>query len=427
MWTWMVMLRFLKTVFLEAADRINVVGSPFEEFKRPPSIIDLMPLAHKDKKYWEDLNQNFRIGPEREFLAYEKPCTLGDQALWQGCAAATAAFRGDPRALAWMMAGIEKLVYLGGNARIARGAASKSKKDFQFDANARYFYEGDYVWLDNCSESSILGILLGCWAQIHLGTKHEALAKKILVDLAEQVWEDGFRLIGQDGARARFGDLRPIQANMTPIRIASGALLMLLAGHAGGNDRFLAKYAEICSEHMGSLTHLETHFLWRDPAYDDLLAVLVFTMLITTDQHPYRKLRFREAFKKFWARVREQGNSLYTYLYFLAMGPMIPDSKYLRLARQTLAEFNANPEAGPLTKGPPRQNDMNPPGIRFRQWGKWSRPKRISTQPIPPWMHEPVDFYWQRSPYEINAHSEKEMCGLDFCMAFSIGKHEGAI
>ena len=147
-------------------------------------------------------------------------------------------------------------------------------------------------------------------------------------------------------------------------------------------------------------------------------------MLITSEENSERKGKYIASLKMQWRKNREEGNSFYTYMVILA-GIDI-DDKYKDNAKLILKEFNTDPSLGwtGKEKGPAPSID-----VETTKWGwEWLKGGKIVTrQPLPPHKRASADIFWQRNPYGTSGHSDHEYNGLDFLVAYHLGKYVGAL
>lgn len=425
------MMDAIRAAALGLVDRLNLAASPFRRFTRAPDVVDRTPLWEKDAMLWNDVRARWLRGPRLEFYWHMEPNDLGDMAIWQGWYLAACAFRGDWTAAALAFDGCERLVHLGGSARLCRGADLHPERGgfYAVDPSRKHYRDGDYAFIDDCSESSLLGVLLGTWAVMaepgapgHLRWQAICLVR----DLAEQVVKDGYRLLNQDGTPARYGDLRPSMLT-APIRLASLAALLCLAaqGADDGANRWKREYRSLMDAHVGAVTNPETHLLWVHPWYQDLLAYMALLVLVTQDGGLSGKRDdLRHAMTRLWRKNRNEGNSLYCYMVARALGPAALSPEDLRGARQTLEEFNVANPALPTGKQPGKAHE---PGQSVVTWGALYKPRMVTLQPIATWRRPPADFIWQRCPYEPRGETHARYNGMDFCAAYWLGVRVGAL
>ena len=402
-------------------------GLPFEDFKRKYDSVDDAKPAKKAAHFWEIIGKDWLFGRNRCLYWSMKGNDGGDMAIWHGMAVATAALRHDKAMLDRLLGGSEVLQYLGGNSRLCRGADVQGGPMRVGDPNRKYYYYGGYVFIDDVSESTLIGHLWGLWWVWDQSPREDVndRVRKMIVDLADQVIADDYQLKNQDGSTARFGDLRPLKwpwqiEKRKPIGTAALVLLLLMAYNASKRVEFRDRYLKIARENIRSIVHLETRFLTTDKPYDDILGVMVGSMLMMNEweNHDLREA-YRGAMLTLWKKVRKQGNPFYIYVMRDALGAEIIDESYLAQARQTLDEYNAFNNDFPtgVVKLPVKNSDTIP-GVK---WGKHT----VSRQPVPVYRRPASDFYPQRSPYVLDDEEKKDeqFNRLDFVVQEALGRH----
>lgn len=413
------MFEFLKTILLGAVDKLNVMADPFQEFTRPARDIDPATLEQRDRIAWADIQARWLFGPKREFYWSMNPNDLGDMAIWHGLYTATCALRGDNEALERAVCGMEKLQFLGGNSRLARGADGVDGQH-RTDPSRKYYTEDGYVWTDNCSESTLLGHLFGLMTCI--GTPLEERAGKMATALAQQIIDDGYRMLNQDGTPAKFGDLRP-GLTTAPIRLSALACTLLLASRF--DKKFRPEYDALVKNHMASLTHPETHVLFVHPWYQDLIAYLALTILFMVDGTAKNRTAYQDAMLGMWKKNRKEGNTFYAGLVALCIGPRSIDSVDRLNALKTLREFAVTVPSKFKTAG--HVSLVGDKSIAQFTWGFGSKKMTVAKQPVPVWMRGPSDIVWQRCPYGLGDGSDSGFNMMDYCLAYSLAERSGLI
>lgn len=418
------MLDYLRGNLLAVLDRLNVATSPFEPFTRHLDTIDQRPLHEKAKLFWWNIQTFWLFGKDREFYWSMKPNDGGDMAIWHGVYVATCAFRGDWTSLSKALAGAERLQKLGGNDRLCRGADVEGGP-LSIDQSRTYYKDDGYIFLDNASESTLIGHIFGLWAvswcDVPLELKRRA---EYLADaLAGQLLKDGERLLNQDGSTAKFGDLRP-GVTTAPIRVAALAATYALAWKLTGKQAWLRQYDKIRKSHAGALTRVETHFMWVHPWYQDVIAYMVLVVLASCDGGSYFN-DYSRSMETLWSKTKHEGNSFYTFMRVVVNGKLEPEA--LAGAIKTLSEFNADANLGPTAKNPGKAHGGGEVDTFTWGWSWMKGGKRLSRQPVPVWRRAPQDFVWQRCPYSIGGEEHYSFNGLDFCVAYWLGVRLGVI
>ncbi len=424
----MALLDFLRGMILTVPDKVAGF-EPFEDFTRPLDTVDPLTLKEKADFYWKDIQANWKIGPEKELYSLHRPESLGDLAMFHGLYTAACAF--GNRGMRSALDGATKLQELGGNSRLSRGFIGKDEGHLQ-DPNHDYYLDGEYLYKDNCSESSIIGHIFGLWAvrYKHPATMHSERAGRLLVRLARQIIEDGYRLKNQDDTNARHGDLRPPAwwaPHRDPVRSAALGVLLLLAYDVSRNEDFLDRYKKLARNNAISWGHLEVHFVFvYHEWYRDILGHLLNAMLITTDKWTGYTKHYCRGYNNLWCRTKKQGNPIYCFLRKEVTGTV--QSGYIDQAMKTLHEFNTDPKNGPTAKEPAKvKNTGGPYDVGFVYGPKWLRGgKPHAKQPLPIHRRTPADFFFQRNPYELDGSESHHYNGLDFLLSYYMGKSVGA-
>lgn len=419
------MLNMLKGFLLGVADEINERWKPFKKFERAPCLIDAKPLPEKAEFYWGDIQDNWLHGPYKEFYWSMKPNDMGDMAIWQGLYTFTCAVKDDIPATLSAVKGQSLIQTLGGDNRLARGVDAIGGPH-NTDPTRTYFEDRGYVYLQDVSESTLIGHMFGLWSILYFGQERvlKGIAGQLLEDLAKQVIADGYILKDHAGKPARFGDLRP-SLTTAPIRIASLACLLLLSSRTSESKEHKDLYDQIVRKYKSSILHPETHVLWVHPQYQDILAYFVLAMLATAEQDEKLKQEYKDALWQQWEKNCEEGNSFYTFIVQFVCGGV--DQIHLQKAAQVLQEFNTDPKKGPTAKQKGSAPDNS--DIKSVVWG-WKQLKggdRVALEPVPVWRRPPMDIAWQRSPYSIQGSSDCDYNGLDFLSAYYLGVYLGII
>ncbi len=416
---------------------LKVAGyaEPYEAFTREPDIVDKAKPNRKAGRFWEIIKKDWIIGDDCPLYWSMKPNDGGDMAIWHGMAVAAAALREDNHTLDRLLRGSTVLQYLGGNSRLARGADLAGGPMKKGDPNRKYYHfmYGDdaYTFIDNVSESTLIGHLWGLWWTWDRGDKgsmRSDLVTQMIVDLADQVIADGYQLRNQNGDTARFGDLRPLRwpwqfEKRKPISTAALCALLLIAYNVSDCGKYRDRYLSIAKANINSIIHFESRFLWIDKSYDDILGVMVGAMLFTNE---CVDVDLREAYRcglrTLWKKIRKRGNPFYIYVMKDCLGDEIGD-EYIRQARQTLDEYNAfNKDFPTADVRLPVKNSGVIPGVK---WGG----RLVSRQPVPVYRRPASDFFPQRSPYHLDdpVKNDEEFNRLDFVVCEGLGRHVKAL
>jgi hypothetical protein len=347
--------------------------------------------------------------------------------IWQGFYAAACAFERNDDALATALSGMEKLLCLGGDARLSRGADGIDGQHAT-DPSRTYYTEDGYVFTDECSESSLIGFLFGLWAvRANYPVDHafRLRADGMAASVYSQLKADGMRLLNKDGSAAQFGDLRP-RLTTAPIRISAGACAALLcdAAYFTGRAASSGDYARIWRDHRGALTHPETHIAFVHPWYQDVIAYAV--LLMQVDLAPAACLpQLLAAMRVMWEKTYKEDNPL--YLAMATWAGIVPDARDVVRCRRTLEECNVGAPSfvpSPKMAGSvvvPRADEFAVSGVDTFTWGVWKWRTRRARSQVPVWRRPPADFLWQRCPYGLDGSADSAGNWMDYLLAYSMG------
>ena len=407
------MLDSARGFLLGLADSLNVRFDPFDEFTRPADINDTRPLSEKADDWDRDLRARFLFGHNGEFYANQWPNDLGDNAIWQGVWLFHECLKGHGGQIDRALTGLERMVYSSPKARLARGVDRWPDRVSVVDPSRTYFQRGDYVWTQQVSESSLLGLVFGCWAVMHLdpGPAFSSRAKRLIATMATTLINDGYRLLDDDDRPAKYGDLRPSHLT-APIRLVALGATLLLASWSDSHrkEEYLKRYHDLVGKHMGSMLHPETHFLWIHPWYQDFLVYISLPVLIRFETNLVRRDEWKNALWRQWQKNRKEGNPFYTYMtHHMSKNVSTRD---LARARQILEEFS------PLAKVKGRKATTVDYGT-FRWGPKFLRGGKLyAKQPVAPWARPAADFFWQRDPYAIEGYADHDYNMLDYLVGY---------
>jgi len=421
------LLDCLKGLTLSVIDQINISFSPFDPFTRDTDEADTKGLRVKADYYWKDIQANWLFGPKREFYWHASRNDLGDMCIWQGVYTAMCAFKyvkePEPlvlKATLQALFGMNKLQTLSGANKLVRGSDSINGP-YAKDPSRKYYFNGEYVYIDNVSESTLIGHLFGLWAFHYTGLKNP-LVTQMISDLADQLIADGYILKNTDGSTPKFGNLKPGFLT-APIRIAALCSLFSLAYAITQKPIYREEYNKIHKAYRGALTHPETHFLWIHPFYQDVLAYMCLTMLLTTEKGLVDKddgliKDLTKSFDVLWEKTNRDGNPFYYAMYRLST-----EKEFLEQGKQslkTLREFDTE-----FNRGKQKVEKINSfnPSIPKVTWGYFSKKQTIARQPLPIWRRPGADFFWQRDPRSLDGDiGIKEVVetynGMDFLVAY---------
>jgi hypothetical protein len=139
------------------------------------------------------------------------------------------------------------------------------------------------------------------------------------------------------------------------------------------------------------------------------LAYLAYFVLLGVERDAHLQGVWGHHLAKMERKFRLQGNSFFSFVY-ASYFPLEEEAR--QRAVQTLKEFEC-PK--------PQRSVINSRDPAIPKSGRWS------LQPLPVWKRPNTDIVWQRDPYELDAIAGHRNTGVDFLLAYWMGRHLGAI
>lgn len=384
---------------------------PFDEFTRPPEIVDPRPLREKARLFEQEIEKDFLRDSRRLFWS-QIPNDLGDLAIWQGYYTAFRAHQyavtKSTRALDYLSRAIQGHALLQAGyekAYLVRGVDPEGGDAVRHP----YFHEGrPYSWVDDASGSTLSGVVFGLHAAYQWGDGAvRAEAKRLIVKLADDLIGSNYRLRNSSGRSSRWGDHRANSWVVTPPRFLTAIALLNSAFAVSGEERFALEKSRYLDNAVVKKIAAsgEIHFVWFAREFNQHLAFMNYYVLLATETDPLWQAYWLEHLSRLMEKFRREGNSFFTYIY----GTFFSVNANLRaLALQSLREF----------RYPKRWEEvLNSQEPSIEKVGKWS------LQPLPVWRRVNTDVVWQRSPYQLDGPPGNRYSGIDFLLAYWMGRH----
>ena len=389
-------LSLIKSVVLTGADSLNAaVGGP-QKFTRAavpdPSATSPSDWTRRDAiaaAAEKELEGFVRNGA---FMA-QKPNDLGDAAIWQGVYAAMTVlrWRTDRTSLNWskMLLAADALSAYLHKGVLCRGAVPADLEGplFHRDPTKTYRDEGGYVYREDASLDSLLGVMFGA-AIINRFSDDDvkAVIATPLVVFAKRFESDGFRLTNSDGSVTTYGDCRPGFAQ-APVRVLAAALPSLVSGHGDAWRKIAAahgpEFATTDTQVPGRISYVNAHLA--------MLANLTYVAAAPSGAPGLD--RARDGLRSLMAKYADAGNAF--VINACAFLSVAPNAVQREKAARVLIEF-------PL--GPKPRAGLN-------------SSEASSLQPVPVWQRPPSDYIFQRSPYPYSGSESHDYTRLDYLLA----------
>jgi hypothetical protein len=344
----MSLLSFAKSLLLSGADAFNAtIGGP-QPFTRAPE-------PDPSAAFRDDMTRRtaIAVGAERELEAFVRdgsffcmrPNDLGDAAIWQGVYLAMTAVRWgvEPsidRAKSMRAAATATARYLDGGI-LYRGAVPRSLEGecFHRDPTKGYFDVGGWVYRDDASLDSLLGVMLGAAFVMRFG---DEVSRSILCEplkiFAARFKADGYRLVRRDGTPTTYGDCRP-GVFQAPVRVLAAALPSLVAGTPDWRaiaTAYAPEFSTTDTQVPGRISYVNAHLA--------MLANVAFVAAVPT-RTSFKAPGHAEAedgLRRLVAKYADAGNS-FVVMAARALGVSVPQSARDKAAK-VLVEFPVGPK-----------------------------------------------------------------------------------
>ena len=362
--------------------------------------------------------------------------SLSDQAMWTGALAATWAFKhavtgaeSDRALLVRALAGLELLHEVTGKpgllarAAFPRGLPGPRDADEERHDGApphsRFEFRGDV------SRDQYCGVLFGCAAaSVALGIDathgddvlRERLCRLVL-PIADHIWQHGLRLVDVDGSTTRHGDLRGYRWG---VPLGPNAALCLgwelLAHRLAGQARFAERYERLVRwRYPRALRWMNFAILGKRNHNNDNMGMMALYALVHCETRGPLSEAYDRGLAKLWRRTRNEGNSFF-HLVFASRFPL-PTASRFDLG-ENLRLFPEDPRHSFLDL---RDHD----GVEeawFRN--RLGYPRNRTALPLH--CRSRSDFVWRACPFQLVGEKlPPGLCasGVDFLLAYWMGRY----
>lgn len=434
----------LKAAAIRAADTVNALHDPFQEFTRTAVPKYPQTLSEKAQKFEDDFLLRFMldhplsnqgvIGNYRIPLPIGSPLDLGDQALWHGIYMAMFAFKyaalnrsRDPKIMIGspeeqnaslqvmkMISGCKSHQYAHGEgkARLIRGV----------DETGR--------WQDDASNDTATGHMAGLYYAWEYGPSLVKPAAALYMEnLAVELIDHEYALVKADGTPTTFGALD--QGWKTdPLRLTLLLAILRATHKMTGDSAFKTHYDELLKAYAPIVPYPKVKLLWMDNKNDTHRAAIHLSILARLEDDPNQRVPFLQGLERLWSIERKSGNAWVGFL--CAMHGVVPACD-IDICKKVLSEFTTEDKqfnserinstgehatAAEVFCIAPGQ--LSGVGVKKTLWNnEW-----VTAQPLPRWMCSAQDFFWQRSLYTIDKAGGPDSIynGGDFLAAYWLGR-----
>lgn len=376
-------------------DLVNWLYDPFEDFDRPEETKYFEYLHEKEKKFDNDMGAFY--WPERNIYRYKLPNDSGDQCLWHGIYTTMWALKcsitdNHYTQLHSCLEGMQSfLVPSNVGARLVRG------------------WREDGTYEDEVSNDQASGFLCG----LYFGWKHgdlqgRALARKLVIGLADELSIHDNKLVNADGSPTRHGTLE--NGYLTdPLNLTLCLATYRVAYHITNEPLYLARYNALIEKYRPRIPYAKVKLLWWDERPAGHRAAIHYSILcdLETD-HGLYDLYFKGLLRT-WRMERKSANP---WIYYLLRRVSNVEPEALDKAKKHLREFT-------LEEKQYNAERINSDRVETFKWGGHKRCR----QPLPRWRAGSQDFFWQRHMYSAddwigNGTGNIRHNGGDFLIAY---------
>lgn len=412
------MLNLLKTTVIRLAGLLTANVEPFEDLRRPlPMSASGMTYAERADAFEADFVHRFKlVNGVYAYRIGDVPLTIGDQALWHGIATAMWAFK-------------YSVTQKPEDEQLLLGAARAM----------RHHFRGPGEWLirgvdpanstriaDDASNDTATGVLAGCYFAWLFGSKAvQRESRDVLVYLSQELLENDFCLVRQDGTPTTYGRL--VDGVLSdPVRVSLAMAIFMAAARITGDRYYSDTFSRLADKYRRLLRAPLLNFLWLTHSYDAHRAAIHLTILADTLDVPTQDA----AIAGLRSILKSQRKAANPWILALAERQRLLNQAEVMTYRCRQLEYE------PAFRGPDveRLNSNQADfwrlngGVRFVMWGGEIR----ATQALPYWMLASQDFFPQRHPFQAdgwigNKEPTGYHSGLDYLAAHWLGVSLGLV
>jgi len=362
---------------------------------------------------------------------------FSDMAIWSGCYVAAQAFRyavtGDPATKSQVRRSIEGLYLLqevtGKPGLLARGVKRWDEKNPEVGPE---WHRGsgqfsDYQWLGDVSTDQVDGVIFGYAVAFDL-IDDPALRKSIAVHvkaIADHLIDHGMTIQDVNGQRTKHGDLT-VGLFSEPLNALIALAVVKAAYHMTQDEKYQGKYLDLVRRQGYHKRVVKARDPWWETFTgvnhsDNNLAFLADHTLLRYEKDPPLLDYYLKSLNRAWSVVRDEGNPLFTFIYYALLPPQKRDQPMLFHAVETLSLF-------PVDRRNYRVVNSTEPNncISFRK-DRFGR--KQACEPVP-MDRRPADvFEWKENPYRLDGGGEGnlEFSGVDYLLPYWMGRYHGFI
>jgi hypothetical protein len=362
---------------------------------------------------------------------------FSDMAIWSGCYVAAEAFRyavtGDPVVKEQGRKSVEGLHLLqnvtGKPGLLARGVKQWDEKNPEV---GRDWHRGaglfsHYQWLGDVSVDQVDGVIFG-YAVAYDLVGDEVLRQSIRIHvaaIADHIIDHGMTIQDVDNERTKHGDLTAGFFS-EPLNALIALAVVKAAHHMTKDERYQQYYLHLVHEEGYHKRAVKA----RDPWWeiftgvnhsDNNLAFLAYYTLLRYEKDPLLLGYYLKSLNRAWNVVREEGNPLFTFIYYALSPTQNRDRRVLDQALETLRLFPVERRNYRVVNSRGSNLCIS---LRRDRFGR-----KQACQPVP-MNRRPADvFEWKENPYRLDEGGEGnlEFSGVDYLLPYWMGRYHGFI
>jgi hypothetical protein len=362
---------------------------------------------------------------------------FSDMAIWSGCYVAAQAFRyavtGDPAIQSQVRKSVEGLHLLqavtGKPGLLARGVKRWDEKNPEIGPE---WHRGsgsfsDYQWLGDVSADQVDGVIFGYAVAFDL-VDDPVLRQSIAIDvqaIADHLINHGMTIRDVDGRQTKHGDLTAGLFS-EPLNALIALAVVKTAYHMTKDEKYQQQYLGLVHRQGYHKRAVKARDPWWETFTgvnhsDNNLAFLAYYTLLQYEQDPVLLDDYLKGLDRTWRVVRNEGNPLFTFIYYALVPAQRRDEQALAHALETLRLF-------PVDRRNYRVVNSAEPNNCISTW-KDRFGRKQACQPTP-MDRRPADvFEWKENPYRLDGGGEGnlEFSGVDYLLPYWMGRYYGFI
>ena len=409
---------------------------------------DSLTLARKAALFEKDMQDRFifagQVPPKRRvptsdipFVSYNMPDNAYMTGIYLGTASFWYAATKDEDALQAAreaFGALDLLLKVTGKSGLMARSCMPVDMKWNDDGMWRLSPDGKYRWRGDVSSDQIDGVMYGysIFYDLVANDAEKALVSANVDAIMSHIIDNGMKIVGFDGKPTMWGKYYPKYVRS---RERMNGLLALqhlkVAAHVTGKKKFSDQYRQLVDEEEYARLAVNARRM-ADPLKggvnhsDDVLLFLAYYPLLRLETGPELKSLYLDSLRRTWngdrgyPGVKVEENPYYTFIYHAFTGDGSGDAAAIR----TLERFPLDMKFNRATLE------------KYRNEFAFTFDPAPESAPTPPGTVVPIDLRpkswsaWVADPYKPGTRTADygmEFTGLDFTMAYWLGRYHGYI